>query len=140
VNIDYHVCADKHYYSVPHQLVGEQVDVRLSSTTVEYSIRTGGGGPLRSYKREGPPQTPAHRPKSHQRYLEWTPSGMISWASANGPHTSALIKGILDTKRHPEQGYRSCLGIIRLAEKYTPERVRPHLREQYAATPSATGA
>jgi transposase len=62
-------------------------------------------------------------PKAHQRHLEWTPSRLIDWARTLGPHTAALVEAILADRPHPEQGYRLCLGILRLAKRYGPERV-----------------
>ena len=124
VNIDYHVAVNKHFYSVPHHMVGEQVDVRLTSSMVEILHKNRRiASHVRSYKDGGFTTNPDHRPKSHQRYLDWTPSRIISWAAAKGPNTAALIGKILETKIHPEQGYRSCLGIIRLADKFTSERL-----------------
>lgn len=123
-NIDYHIALEKHFYSVPHHLVGEQLDVRFTATIVEIfhkNVRV--ASHMRSYIEGGFTTDPRHRPKSHQKHLEWTPSRIISWAKTKGPHTAALIKRILDEKPHPEMGYRSCLGIIRLADKYTLERV-----------------
>src|SRR4029453_5824991 len=65
---------------------------------------------------------PAHMPKAHQRHLEWTPSRIIGWAQTIGPQTAALVEAILADRPHPEQGYRSCLGILRLAKRYGPAR------------------
>ncbi len=62
-------------------------------------------------------------PKAHQRHLEWTPSRLIDWARTIGPQTAALVEAILADRPHPEQGYRSCLGILRLAKHYGPERL-----------------
>jgi transposase len=78
---------------------------------------------IRSYIEGGFTTNPDHRPMSHQKYLAWTPSRIISWAGSRGPNTAALVSIILEKKQHPEMGYRSCLGIIRLADKFTPERV-----------------
>jgi len=64
-----------------------------------------------------------HRPKSHQAHLEWTPSRMVQWAQTIGPHTAQLIERIMADKPHPEMGYRGCLGVIRLAEKYSHARM-----------------
>jgi transposase len=64
-----------------------------------------------------------HRPKSHQRHLEWTPSRLIEWAQTIGPATGKVIEQIMATRPHPEQGYRSCLGILRLADKYSHARL-----------------
>ena len=62
-------------------------------------------------------------PKAHQRYLQWTPSRILTWAAQTGPQTAALVAAILEARRHPEQGFRSCLGILRLGKRYSPERL-----------------
>lgn len=124
VNIDYHVEVDRHYYSVPYQLVREQVDVRLTATTVEVLFKNRRvAAHKRSYVPGGFDTLKEHMPKSHQRYLEWTPSRIIKWAGENGPNTQKLVTRILENRPHPEQGFRSALGIIRLGKHYTPERV-----------------
>ena len=79
--------------------------------------------------------TSQHRPKSHQAHLEWTPSRLIAWAANTGPHTAALVERILESKPHPEMGYRSCLGLLRLGERYTAERL-----EKAAGRALLTGA
>lgn len=124
VNIDYHVAVEKHLYSVPHQLVGKQVDVRLSPTMVEILYCNKRiASHIRSSKAGAASTIPEHRPKSHQEYLEWTPSRIINWARNIGPNTASLVDKILSSKQHPEMSYRSCLGIIRLGKEYTPERL-----------------
>jgi transposase len=124
VNIDYHVEVDRHYYSVPFQLVREQVDVRLTSTSVEILFKNRRvAAHKRSYVSGGFTTLKEHMPKSHQRYLQWTPSRIIKWAAKNGPNTEKLVTRIMETRPHPEQGFRSSLGIMRLANNYTPERV-----------------
>jgi transposase len=124
VNIDYHIEVERHYYSVPHQLVREQVDVRLTSTAVE--VLHGGrrvAAHRRSHRKGGFTTDPGHRPKAHQRYLEWTPSRIIRWAASIGPRTAELVERILESKPHPEQGYRSCLGLLRLGQTYSAARL-----------------
>ena len=103
--------------------VGVQLDVRLTSTTVEvlHKGRRIAGYP-RSYVAGGFTTCHEHRPKSHQKNLG-TPSRIIAWASRKGPSTAALVAKILERRPHPEQGYRSCLGIIRLANRFSDERV-----------------
>ena len=124
VSIDYHVSVDYHYYSVPFQFAGEQVDVRLSAQTVEIYLR---GQRLasyaRSFERGRHTTTPSHMPKSHQAHLEWSPTRFIHWAQTFGPNCAALVEAILNDRPHPEQGYRSCLGILRLSKRYSPERL-----------------
>jgi len=124
VNIDYHIEIYRHYYSVPYQLAREQVDVRLTSGTVEVLYKNKRvASHQRSYRQGAFTTLTEHMPKSHQKYLEWTPSRLIRWAEKNGPKTKRLITRILDSRTHPEQGYRSSLGIMRLAKTYTPERL-----------------
>jgi len=124
VGIDYYIVADKHFYSVPYQLVGEQVDVRLSQSTVEILYKNRRvASHIRSFVEGGYTTNPDHRPKSHQAHLEWTPSRIISWAQKTGPATAALVERIMRSRPHPEMGYRSCLGIIRLSKQYGAERV-----------------
>jgi len=124
VNIDYHIEVDRHFYSVPYQLVNEQVDIRLGTHLVEVLFKNNRvASHVRSYLPGRATTCPEHRPKSHREYLEWTPSRIIAWAEKTGPNTAKLVEAIMAGKPHPEQGYRACLGIIRLGDKYTPERL-----------------
>jgi transposase len=124
VNIDHHVELDHHFYSVPYQLARKKVDIRFTSTTVEVLFKN---RRVASHKRMYLPgrftTLPEHMPKSHQRHLEWTPSRIIKWAAKNGPNTEKLVTRVLESRPHPEQGFRSSLGIIRLAGHYTPKRL-----------------
>jgi transposase len=125
VNIDYHVevRADRHYYSVPYRLVAETVDVRISAATVEVYFRHQRvASHVRKYT-PGYSTDPAHMPESHRRHAEWTPSRIVAWAAKTGPATAELTETIMATRRHPEQGFRSCLGIIRLADRFGQERL-----------------
>jgi transposase len=124
VNIDYHVEVDRHYYSVPYQLVRQQVEVRLTTTTVEVLFKNRRvASHARSYRPGGFTTLPEHMPKAHQKYLQWTPSRIIQWAGKTGPQTQKLVTTILENRPHPEQGFRSCLGIIRLGQRYSPQRL-----------------
>jgi transposase len=124
ISIDYHVEVDRHYYSVPYQLVGQLCDVRLSAATVEI-FRRGRrvASHLRSYQRGRHTTDPAHMPDSHRRHQEWSPGRILRWAEKTGPATAQLAQGILESRPHPEQGFRSCLGILRLGERFGAERV-----------------
>jgi transposase len=124
VNIDYHIELDGHYYSVPYQLVKEQVELRMTVRTVEILFKGRRVASHRRSARRGAHTTdPSHMPKAHQRYLEWTPSRILAWAARTGPKTEALVACILESRRHPEQGFRSSLGILRLGKRYSPERL-----------------
>ena len=124
VNIDYHIEADKNFYSVPYQLIKREVDVRLTATTVEI-LHAGRrvASHERDYRKGQFHTLPSHRPPSHQRYLEWPPERIVAWAANAGPNTARLAEKIIAGKSHPEQGYRACLGLIRLGGRYTPERL-----------------
>jgi len=124
VNLDYHVEVDQHYYSTPYQLVGKEVDVRSTSNTVEIFYQGKRvASHLRSRLAHRATTDAGHRPKSHQAYLEWTPTRIIQWAGKVGPFTARLVEGILASKPHPEMGYRSALGVIRLERRYGAERL-----------------
>lgn len=124
VNIDYHIEAARSYYSVPYALIHKTVDVRLCASTVEIWHQ---GQRVASHPRIHQPgrhQTlEMHRPPSHQKYLAWTPERILSWGRKTGPGTEALMAKVMERRRHPEQGFRSCLGILRLAQRYSPERL-----------------
>jgi len=123
-NIDYHVEIERHYYSVPYQLVGQQLEARYTANTVEIFHR---GVRVASHPRSFVPYTATtlhqHRPKSHQAHLEWTPSRLINWAATVGPATAKVVQAILESKPHPEAGYRACLGILGLAKTFTAARL-----------------
>jgi transposase len=124
VNIDYHIEIDRHYYSVPYQLVKEQVDVRITSSALEVLFKNKRvASHPRDYRQGSFTTLTEHMPKSHKRYLDWTPSRIIRWAEKNGPKTQKLVTRILDSRSHPEQGFRSCLGIMRLGKRYSSERL-----------------
>jgi len=124
VNIDYHVALEGHYYSVPHRLVHEAVELRATGQTVEvFHAGQRVASYARSYERGRHTTTPAHMPKAHQQHLEWSPSRFIRWGQGIGSATGQLVEAILGERPHPEQGYRSCLGILRLERRYGGERL-----------------
>ena len=124
MNIDYHIEVEGHYYSVPYQLVKQQVDVRLTPRIVECFHK---GRRVSSHRRSGlkgrHTTVPEHMPKAHQRYLEWTPERLVRWAEQTGPATAQVVAHILASRSHPQQGFRSCLGIMRLGKTYSPARL-----------------
>jgi transposase len=134
VNLDYHVEIDHHYYSVPHTLLHERLEARITATGVElfhHGQRV--AAHARSFARGQPSTCPAHMPKAHQAHAEWQPSRFIRWATTIGPQTAALVAAILADRPHPEQGYRSCLGILRLAKRYDPARLEAACARALAA-------
>ena len=124
VNIDYHVEFEGHYYSVPHALVRTSVELRVTATLVECfsSNQRVACHPL-SHQRGRHTTTPEHMPASHRAHLEWTPQKLIDWGLRIGVSTAAVVTWQLEHRPHPEQGYRACLGMQRLAREYTPPRL-----------------
>ena len=134
VNIDYHIEVERHYYSVPYALVHLEVDVHLTAETVEVLHRgVRAASHVRSYVPAKATTLTEHMPKSHQKYVGRTPSRLIEDAQQIGPVTGQLVEAILAAKRHPEQGYRSCLGILRLAKTYPAERMEAAARRALRA-------
>jgi len=124
VNIDYHVELNRHYYSVPYKLVREEVNLRYTVNTVEVFHRGERVASHRRDNRSGAHTTQKeHMPHSHQQYLEWTPSRIIHWAGTVGKSTAQVVETIMNSRQHPEQGYRSCLGILRLAKHFSSGRL-----------------
>ena len=124
VNIDYHVQVESNYYSVPYQLVHESVEARYTHSSIEILCR---GKRVASHalcRGKGQYITgPEHMPAAHRAHAEWSPSRLIGWAEKTGPATGRVVANLLESFRHPEQGYRSCLGIMRLSKRYGADRV-----------------
>ena len=124
VNIDYHVQVAGNWYSVPYQLVHQQVEARFTDRTVELYFKGNRvGGHLRLVGKGKHVTCAEHMPASHRAHAQWTPSRLIGWAERTGPATARVVVQIMTTFPHPEQGYRSCLGIMRLSKRYGPERL-----------------
>ncbi len=124
MNLDYHVEIEKHYYSVPFRLLREEVEARITAKTVEIFHRGElVATHLRSLRPHRPTTTPEHMPSSHRRYRDWTHERILREAAAVGDDTAALIELILRSRPHPEQGFRSCIGILRLVPRHDAERV-----------------
>lgn len=124
VHIDYHVAIETHYYSVPHALIGKQLDVRITQRTIECFHR---GERVASHCRSRQPgrhtTVDAHMPEAHRQAGEWSPERLTRWAAKTGAATEKLIVAILASRRHPQQSYRTCLGILRLGKGYGDERL-----------------
>jgi len=129
VNIDYHIEVDRHYYSVPYQLIKNKLDVRITQRTIECFYKNKRvASHIRSYQKGRHTTIKEHMPKSHQKWAQWTPDRFIRWAGKIGPHTATLIETILNSRAHPQQGFRSCLGILRLAKSYGNQRLEAACR------------
>lgn len=129
VNIDYHIELERHYYSVPYPLVKAEVEARVTAHTVEILHRGRRvASHRRSYKPGGHTTVAAHMPRPHREYAEWTPRRLVQWAEKTGPATAELIGDILARRRHPQQGFRSCLGILRLGKTYGDARLEAACR------------
>jgi transposase len=124
VNIDYHVEVAHNFYSVPYQLVHAQVDSRATGATVEIFHK--GRRVATHVRRTGRGQYATlaeHMPASHRAHAEWTPSRLITWAEQLGAATGRLVTGLLERRPHPEQGYRACLGLMRLGREHGADRL-----------------
>lgn len=130
VNIDYHVAVDHNYYSVPFQLVGERVEARVTEKIVEVFFKSRRvASHLRSYGRGHYATSFEHMPAAHRAHAEWSPSRLIAWGQKTGEATGRVVEKILALHPHPEQGYRSCLGILRLAQQCGDSRVEAACRK-----------
>jgi transposase len=124
VSIDYHVEVDRHYYSVPYQLLGAQVEVCLTAHTVEI-LHKGKrvASHLRSFQRGGHTTLLEHMPRHHREYVQWSPERLIRWARQTGPATAQVVEQILAARAHPVQGYRAGLGVLRLGKHHGATRL-----------------
>ncbi len=124
VHIDYHVEVDGHYYSVPYQLVKKKIDVRITASTVECFYKNKRAASHKRSCRKGRHSTvKEHMPVRHQKYLEWTPERFLRWAAKIGPHTAGLAEKIITSRIHPQQAYRTLMGIMRLGKSYSEPRL-----------------
>lgn len=124
VGLDYHIALERHHYSVPWRFARREVEARFTARTVEIFLN---GERIAVHMRgsgNGRHTTiPEHMPSSHRRYREWTPAKIREEAKRIGPMLSLLVEKIIEDRPHPEQGYRSCLGIIGLAKRFGAERL-----------------
>ncbi|MDJ0915964.1 MAG: IS21 family transposase [Desulfobacterales bacterium] len=133
VNVDYHIEVARHYYSVPHTLIKKRIDVRITDTTVECFYKGKRvASHIRSHHKARHSTIKEHMPKSHQKWAQWTPDRFIRWAAKIGPYTTRMIGRILNSRPHPQQGFRSCLGILRLAKDFGDARLEAACRRALA--------
>jgi transposase len=134
VHIDYHVELAGHYYSVPYHLVRERVELRFDARTVEiYHEGLRVALHVRSNRKGRATTEAAHMPEKHRAMAAWTPARIAAWAAKTGPATSALCEAIMAARPHPELGFRSCLGVLRLEGKYGAARLEAACARSLAA-------
>jgi transposase len=123
VNIDYHVQHQKHHYSVPHQYVGETLELHASDTLITLYFRQ---RQVATHPRKHLPGTTteaAHMPQRHLKHQQWTPGRLKTWAKDIGPDVLLWVDAQLKSKRHPEQAYRVCLGLLSLSREFPVQRL-----------------
>lgn len=135
--LDYHVEIESFYYSVPHALIREQVDARITTRTIELFHR---GKRVAAHQRRYGSATRhgthvEHMPRAHRHYAEWSPERFCRWGADIGPDTEGLIIAILSRRPHPEQGFRTCLGVLRHYKTLASSRA-----ESVSAYALSTGA
>ena len=124
VHIDYHIEYDKHYYSVPHHLVKEQVEIQATDTTVAiYRHGRRVASHPRSYRKGAHSTCAEHMPRHHQALSEWSPERFLRWAGDIGEATREVVNHILQEKRHKEQSYRRVLALLSNAKRYGRDRL-----------------
>lgn len=122
---NYHISVDKQNYSVPYEYIKQKVDVRITKSVIEIFYR---GNRIASHPRlhgrlNQYSTTEAHMPPNHQQYIQWNGERFIKWASKIGCNTKIVVSAILSGYKIEQQGYKSCMGILKLADKYTPGRL-----------------
>ena len=134
---NYHSSIDRMNYSVPYEYIKQKVDVRLTKSTVEIFFDNNRiCSHPRLYGRANQYSTiESHMPANHQKYLQWNGDRFVKWAAKIGIHTKTVIKALLDGYKIEQQGYKACMGILKLADKYSAERLESACRKALTFTP-----
>jgi hypothetical protein len=128
VHIDYHVEYCQHHYSVPHQYVGEKLELHAGESLVTIYFRQQVvASHARSYK-PGMTTVAAHMPTRHRKHMQWTPGRFKNWARDIGPEVLKWVDGQLKSRAHPEQAYKVCLGLLNLSRQYSAQRLNAACR------------
>ena len=132
--LDYHIRVDDHFYSVPYTLSHRELLVRVTATTIEcfYKQERVAAHP-RGYVKNGYATVKEHMPEGHRKYAEWNPERLIRWAGKTGPATAEVTRRIMAEREYPEQGFRACMGIMRLSKNYGPDRTEAACRRALLA-------
>lgn len=123
VGPDYHVAFDRCYYSVPYQLVGQELDLRAAGAIVEIFKNSQSVARHQRLSHSGHHTIAEHMPEAHRQYLSWTPERLVRWGRHSGEATARLVEQILESRCHPQQGFRSCLGVMSLSKRYGAARL-----------------
>lgn len=136
VNLDYHVEVEGHYYSVPYRLIRQPVEVRITATMVEV-LHDGRrvASHRRSHLRGRPTTCPEHMPANHRAVHDWTPQRMLDWGASIGTSTTEAVRQLMACRDHPEQGVRSCLGLLNLKKPYGSARLEKACTRALTAGP-----
>jgi transposase len=137
VQFNYHIAVDKMHYSVPYEYIKQKVDVRLTRNMVEVFYHNNRiCSHKRLYGRPGQYSTiEAHMPEEHQKYIQWNDQRFIEWAEKIGPNTVSTVRFILDSHKVEQQGYKACMGLLRLADKYSTQRLEAACKRALSYTP-----
>ncbi len=138
VQFNYHISIEKMHYSVSYEYIKHKVDVRITRNVVEVFFNNHRiASHVRLYGREGQYSTvPEHMPDNHKQYTAWNAERFMSWAESIGPNTTIAVKSILSSHRVEQQGYKSCMALLKLADKYSVTRVEAACKKALSYTPS----
>ena len=135
VGLDYHLAFEQHYYSVPHRYKREELDLRITPSSIEFFYKSKAIAVHRRAYKKGHTTIKEHMPKQHQSYAEWTPERLIRWAEKTGEQTAQLIQRMIESRPQPQQAFRACIGVMRLGKSYGDDRL-----EKAAARANLLGA
>lgn len=138
VQLNYHISLDKMHYSVPYEYISQKVDVRITGNVIEVFYNNHRiASHRRLYGRPGQYSTVVeHMPENHQNYLQWDGDRFIRWAETVGPNTAATVKAVLASHKVEQQGYKSCLALLKLADKYSVDRLEAACIRALTYTPN----
>jgi transposase len=138
VQFNYHISVDKNHYSCPHEYIKHEVDVRITRNTIEVFFKNHRicSHPRLHGRTNQYSTVPEHMPENHQQYVQWDSKRFIEWADKIGPHTTITIKAILASRKVEQQAFRSCMGLLKLADKYSVTRLEAACKKALSYTPS----
>lgn len=138
VQFNYHISVDKNHYSCPHEYIKHEVDVRITRSTIEvfYNNHRICSHPRLYGKTNQYNTIPEHMPENHKQYAQWNSQRFIEWAEKIGPNTTITIKAILASRKVEQQAYRGCMGLLKLADKYSVTRLEAACKKALSYTPN----